>query len=146
MNESCWICLACMPACRLAEAGFTTTLHWHRAESRPVCTTTAAAIHTLGTGSYSSDATNEEKTRDRARRAFSIFKGGTQQLRRGLTLQFRHQLLPQPNPPSTLSHPYQHHHHSSFLLLPMPLSSAAPLTSLASIWIEAPCFSSYKSR
>lgn len=30
--------------------------------------------------------------------------------------------------------------------LPMPLSSAAPLTSLASIWIEAPCFSSYKSR
>ncbi|CAB1451360.1 unnamed protein product [Pleuronectes platessa] len=45
-------------------------------------------------------------------------------------------LTPHPHPPPLAPLP----------LLPMPLSSAAPLTSLASIWIEAPCFSSYKSR
>lgn len=58
------------------------TLHWHRAESRPIC----SAVHTLSTdaephsaGSYSS----EEKARGRVYRAFSITKGGTQQLRKG---------------------------------------------------------------
>lgn len=74
--------------------------------------------------------------------------GGRSGERRGLALLFRHQLPPQPNPPpphrildtatATTSAPPS--------LLPMPLSSPAPLPSLASIWIEAPCFSSYKSR
>lgn len=157
MNESCWICLACLPAClSSAEAGFCrrATLHWHRAESRPICTTT---VHTLGTntephstGSYSSDTTSTEKNQGEGSPGFLHHQGGgTQQLRKGpgVTIlgtncylnQIPLHLTPILNTTTTTTTP-------PLSLLPMPLSSAAPFTSLASIWIEAPCFSSYKSR
>lgn len=149
MNESCWICLACVPACRLLKLGLPPR-HAALAQSR-----VTAHLHHRPHSQHQHGATQHRfllqrhhqqgKTRDRAHQAFSIIKGGTQQLQRGLTLQFRHQLLPQPNPPP----PYPILTNTTttpLLLLPMPLSSASPLTSLASIWIEAPCFSSYKSR
>ena len=148
MNESCWICLACVPACRLLKLGLPPR-HAALAQSR-----VTAHLHTVrtlstntepqSTGSYSSEYHQQGKPRTELTR-FSPSSRGTQQQRRGLTLQFRHQLLPQPNPPP----PYPILTNTTttpLLLLPMPLSSAAPLTSLASIWIEAPCFSSYKSR
>lgn len=67
------------------------------------------------------------------------------------SFQFRHQLLPRPRRPQSRAVLFLAAAAAATaaplpLLLPMPLSSAAPLTSLASIWIEAPCFSSYKSR
>lgn len=140
--------LPCLPAClracpSSAEAGFT---------AAPRCTGTEQSHSPFAPPSALSATTRSHTapvltpaTRGRAQQGFSIIKGGTQQLRRGLTLQFRHQLLPQPHPPP----PYPILTNTTttpLLLLPMPLSSAAPLTSLASIWIEAPCFSSYKSR
>lgn len=135
---------ACLPAClSSAEAWFTATLHWHTEQSHGP---SAPPFLTLQLSRFSLQRHHQQgRPGDRDLRAFSIIKEGTQQLRRGLTLQFRHQLLPQPNPPPP--HPILTNTTTTpLLLLPMPLSSAAPLTSLASIWIEAPCFSSYKSR
>lgn len=84
MNESCWICLACVPARRLLKLGFT---------AAPRCTGTEqshgpfAAPSTLSapTQSHTAPARTpvRKKARGRAHRAFSITKGGTQQLRKG---------------------------------------------------------------
>lgn len=143
MNESCyWICLACVPARHLLKLGLLPR-HAALAQSRPICISTTTEPH--GAGSYSTD-TNSKKNQSLSLPGFLHQQGGdAAAIRRGPTLQFRHQLLPQPHPPP----PYPILTNTTttpLLLLPMPLSSAAPLTSLASIWIEAPCFSSYKSR
>lgn len=138
---------ACLPVVCWSWVYRRATLHWHRAESRPICTPSAhsAPIRSHTALVLTSASTTSKENQGPSSPAFSPSSRGTQQLRRGLTLQFRHQLLPQPNPPP----PYPILTNTTttpLLLLPMPLSSAAPLTSLASIWIEAPCFSSYKSR
>lgn len=148
MNENCWICLACVPACRLLKLGL---LPRHAALAQSRVTAHLHTVRTLSTntephstGPHPSKHHQQGKSGTELTR-LSPSSRGTQQLRGGLTLQFRHQLLPQPNPPP----PYPILTNTTtapLLLLPMPLSSAAPLTSLASIWIEAPCFSSYKSR
>lgn len=146
MNESCWICLACVPARHLLKLGFT---------AAPRCTGTEqshgpfAAPSTLSAPTQSHTAPALTPVRKKPGAEFTGLspspRGGRSSYERGLTLRFRHQLLPQPHPPP----PYPILTNTTttpLLLLPMPLSSAAPLTSLASIWIEAPCFSSYKSR
>lgn len=110
MNESCWICLACVPACRLLKLGLPT-----RHAVLPQSRVTALLPHrrTLGTGFYSRNSTSKKTARDQAHQTFSVSSRGTQQQRSGLTLPFRHQLLPNhiplhlipslPTPPPPLS-------------------------------------------
>lgn len=141
MNESCcWIFVARVPAHHPPRNWVhrRTRLQWRRTEA-------PAHSFLLIPDSYSSDTSSRESNQGLSSPCFLRHPGGTQRLQRGLTLQSRHQLLPPPHPPpncpiltNTATTP--------LLLLPMSLSSAAPLTSLASIWIKAPCFSSYKSR
>lgn len=89
--------------------------HWHRTKSRPTCIRTdrTALVLTPVTQRLSSAGSLHHQERG----------GGTQpQKKRGLTLQFRHQPLPQPHPPfSVLSHPYRHRHHHSSLAPPYAL-------------------------
>ena len=152
MNESCWICLAlpaCVPARRLLKLGLPPR-HAALAQSR-----VTAHLHHRPHSQHQHGATQRrfllQRDHQQGKPGTELTglspssRGGRSSYERGLTLQFRHQLLPQPNPPP----PYPILTNTTtapLLLLPMPLSSAAPLTSLASIWIEAPCFSSYKSR
>lgn len=145
---------ACLPACRLPKLGVLLPRHAALAQSR-----VTAHLHHRPLSQHQRGATQHQvltpatpppparKNQGPSSPGFLHHQGGdAAATKRGLTLQFRHQLLPQPNPPPPYPILPNTTAAAPLSLLPMPLSSAAPLTSLASIWIEAPCFSSYKSR